>query len=1151
MTQPLRVLIVEDLPTDAELAEREIKKIIGPSTFHRVETREEFLSSLDTFHPDIILSDYRMPRFDGLTALKLAIEHVPDIPVIILTSAINEDTAVECMKAGAVDYVIKEHIKRLGQAVIHALEEKRIRMERRQTVKELERSEARYRTLFNHSPSVIILEDTDGTILDINDTISKILGYTRDELIGKHVSILSSTEHQPVIASNIANVLSGNNLHHEVNNIAKDGSVHRWELRENAVTLPDGRTGILVVANDITEQRKMEQTLRKSQDRLRLFFNQSLDGFYFSMLDEPQEWGENIDKEKVLDYAFSHQRITDANEAMLLQYGTTHDKLINRPLSDFFKHDTENGRNLRRRLFDEGHLTVETNERKDDGTPIWIEGDYVCMHDEHHRITGTFGIQRDITLRKHGEELLKKQSTAMNTSFDGMAILNSDGIYVYLNDAHAKIYGYDHADELIGKSWEILYDENESVRFHESIMPYLWKTGHWQGEAIGKRRDGTTYPQELSLDNLDDGGLVCVVRDITERKRVERVLRESEELYRKLVTSIPDIIVRSDLEGNIVYINDVNLKVLGYESSKDIIGRNIRSLIAPEDAERANRNIKRMFEKHVGLQEYKVLLTDQSTLDCEVNGEVLRNVDGTPYGMVFIVRDITERKRVEKKVTEQARLLDIALDAIMVRDMDDHLIYLNKAAEVMHELPADTLRKLPMQNIILPEDWGKYEQAKITVLSEGVWEGELRQRNQTNAMRIIQTRWTLIRDHEGNPTSRLIINRDITEQRNLESQLRHTQRLESLGTLASGIAHDLNNVLSPIMMSVELLKSRLVDPKAKNILTSLETSAQRGSDIVKQVLAFARGTEKEFAPQQLRYIVKEIQSIINETFSKNISLNTDLPSDLSLIIGDSTQLHQVLMNLCVNARDAMPNGGQLTISASNISVDEAYARTQAGIEPGEYVSLSVRDTGSGIPKEIHEKIFEPFFTTKETGLGTGLGLSTVYSIVKGHNGTIKLHSELGRGTEFTIFFPAIKNELNTFPTSKSTVIHTGYGETILVIDDEFSVLQICKETLETHGYRVLTAIDGPEAIAIFSKMKATIDLVLTDINMPFMDGPTTIKTLRRLKPDFKVILSSGLPIDAKSIDLKGITLDLYLSKPYSAVKLLESIHKVLNDSRTS
>ena len=882
MNKPIRVLIVEDLPTDAELAEREIKKNIGPCKFHRVETREEFLSSLNTFQPDLIISDYRMPRFDGLAALKLALEHVPDIPVIILTSAINEDTAVECMKAGAIDYVIKEHIKRLGQVVVHALEEKKIRLERRRV-----------------------------------------------------------------------------------------------------------------------------------------------------------------------------------------------------------------------------------------------------------------------------EELLNKQSSAMNTSMDGMAILDGDGIYNYLNDAHVKMYGHNDTSELIGKSWEELYDPHELRRFREIIMPEFRKRGHWRGEAIGKRHDGSTFPQELSLNVIEGGGLVCVVRDITERKRIEKELRESEELYRKLVTSVPDVIIRSDLDGNIVYINELNLKPFGYEGSKEFLGKNLMSFVASEDQDRAAKNIKRMFDKHIGLQGYKVVLNDKDIVDCEVNGEVLRESDGTPYGMVFIARDVTERKHVEKKMREQARLLDIALDSIIVRDMSDKLVYANKATEQMTGWSLEEVRSLQIRDIIMPDQQDKYDNAIKVLLTNGEWEGEIHQRTKDGKVRIIHARWTLIRDQEGKPTSRLIINRDITDQRNLEFQLRHTQRLESLGTLASGIAHDLNNVLSPIMMSVELLKSWLTEPKARNILTSLETSALRGSDIVRQILAFARGTEKDFAPQQLRYIVREIQSIINETFSKNISLQVNIPRDISLILGDSTQLHQVLMNLCVNARDAMLHGGQLVISAMNISVDETYAHTQIGLDPGEYVTLSVRDSGVGIPNEIQDKIFEPFFTTKETGQGTGLGLSTVYSIVKAHNGSIKVYSELNKGTEFKIYFPAIKSDTNVSSPGKSGIVPKGHGETILVIDDELSVLQICKETLESNGYRVLTAIDGPEAIALFAKTnKEHIDLVLTDINMPFIDGATTIKTLQRLDSNFKVILSSGLSIDPKSLELMEVKFDTYLSKPYSAIRLLEMISNVLSGTRS-
>jgi hypothetical protein len=343
------------------------------------------------------------------------------------------------------------------------------------------------------------------------------------------------------------------------------------------------------------------------------------------------------------------------------------------------------------------------------------------------------------------------------------------------------------------------------------------------------------------------------------------------------------------------------------------------------------------------------------------------------------------------------------------------------------------------------------------------------------------------------------------------------------------------------------LNTKITDPNLKKLIAALETSTKRGSDIIKQVLTFARGTEKDFAPQQLRYVISEIEAIIRQTFPKNIQLRTGVSKDLSLVLGDATQLNQVLMNLCINARDAMPEGGRLTVTAEDMYMDESYARLILDAYPGQYVMLTVADTGTGIPFDIQEKIFEPFFTTKERGKGTGLGLSSVYTIVKSHNGFIKLYSEYGKGTELKIFLPATQQKERKIESVSDKELLRGHGERILVVDDELFVLQISKEVLEVQGYSVITAMDGAEATALFaSAEKGSIQLVITDMNMPLMDGSSTIRALRRLDPDLKIVVSSGLLTNVNSAGLGGLDTQGYLTKPYTAEQLLLMVQKVLN-----
>jgi len=389
---------------------------------------------------------------------------------------------------------------------------------------------------------------------------------------------------------------------------------------------------------------------------------------------------------------------------------------------------------------------------------------------------------------------------------------------------------------------------------------------------------------------------------------------------------------------------------------------------------------------------------------------------------------------------------------------------------------------------------------------------------------------------------------DLTERKKLEHQYLRAQRMESIGTLAGGIAHDLNNILAPIMMSIDILKATATDPQAINVLQTIEVSTKRGSDIVRQVLSFARGLEGERIEVQPKHLLQDIESIIKDTFPKDIRLQFIIPNDIWTILGDPTQIHQILLNLCVNARDALPNGGNLTLSVENSILDEHYAAMNIQARPGRYVKISVVDSGTGIPPDLIDKIFEPFFTTKELNKGTGLGLSTVMAIVKSHAGVINVYSELGKGTTFKIYLPAMDTLSETPPELGEPALPRGNGETILVIDDEPSILAITSQTLQAFGYRVLTATDGAEGLAVYLEHKTEIAIVLTDMAMPIMDGPATIRALRKLNPTIKIIGASGLNANGSVAKTSGTGVKHFLTKPYTAGTLLKTLRAILNDS---
>ncbi|MGN6555947.1 MAG: hybrid sensor histidine kinase/response regulator [Verrucomicrobiota bacterium] len=503
-----------------------------------------------------------------------------------------------------------------------------------------------------------------------------------------------------------------------------------------------------------------------------------------------------------------------------------------------------------------------------------------------------------------------------------------------------------------------------------------------------------------------------------------------------------------------------------------------------------------------------------------------------------------ERQEADARIREQASLLDKAQDAILVRDLDHRILYWNKSAERLYGWTAAEALGRPVKELVY-RDPSSFQAATAGVIAKGEWIGELDQVTKDGKMLKVEGRWTLVRDEHGQPKSVLSINTDITEKKKLEARFLRTQRMESIGTLASGIAHDLNNVLAPIMMSVELLREMVTSEQGRTLLATLQGSAQRGSDLVKQVLSFARGLEGNRVSVNAVHLLREIQKIIRDTFPKNITFDLQSARDVWTVTGDPTQLHQVFMNLCVNARDAMPNGGLLSVSMENIVLDEVYAGMNPDSKPGAYVLVQVVDTGTGIPPGMLDKIFEPFFTTKEFGKGTGLGLSTTLTIVKSHGGFIHLFSELGRGTRFKVYLPATASA--TTPNqavAEQTRLPQGNGELILVVDDEESIRILAQRTLERFGYRVLLACHGAEAAAIYAHHRQEIAVVLTDMAMPVMDGPALIVALKAMNPRVRIVGSSGLTTQAgMSKSIAGV--EHFIPKPYTAEAMLNVLKQVL------
>ena len=521
-------------------------------------------------------------------------------------------------------------------------------------------------------------------------------------------------------------------------------------------------------------------------------------------------------------------------------------------------------------------------------------------------------------------------------------------------------------------------------------------------------------------------------------------------------------------------------------------------------------------------------------------------VDGM-MRVLMCMEDITHSVRADEQIRSQAALLDVTQDAIFVRDFSDRILYWNDGAQRLYGWTTMEARgKTSSELLSSPSSTKQLTNALEAVREHGQWNGELSQKTREGRELTIQSRWTVVNERKGAPRAILVVNTDITEKKKLEAQLLRAQRLESIGTLASGLAHDLNNVLAPILMTVSFLKEEIQDETMSGMINTLETCARRGAHIVRQVLMFARGVEGLRVLIQPKHLLEEMERIGRETFPRSLHIQTYVCKQPWLITGDATQLQQVLMNLWVNARDAMPQSGTLTARVDNVTVGSDDLKSHPKAKPGPYVVFSVTDTGTGIAPELMDKIFDPFFTTKPIGQGTGLGLPTVLGIVESHGGFLHVDSEIGKGTMFKVYLPAVPAEKEREgDQTESTSLPRGNGEIVLVVDDEPAIREIASRILTGHGYRPLTACEGNEALALFDQNRDRVKAIVSDLMMPRMDGPTTIRSLRKMKPDIKTIMITGLGEEGRVAEAKAAGSDLVLSKPFTAEQLLSALKQLL------
>ncbi|MCC9602402.1 CHASE3 domain-containing protein [Stieleria sp. JC731] len=522
-------------------------------------------------------------------------------------------------------------------------------------------------------------------------------------------------------------------------------------------------------------------------------------------------------------------------------------------------------------------------------------------------------------------------------------------------------------------------------------------------------------------------------------------------------------------------------------------------------------------------------------------GTMTKTIAGDEF-VTWMVHDLSESKANEAKIREQASILDQVRDAILVCDMEGRILFWNRGSEQLFGYSSEEASDRNVVDLLFKEIADFWTRGQETLADTGVYQTEINHQNQDGSLIAIAHRRTLIRNEQGIPYAQLCLNFDVTERKREESRSRRSQRLISIGTLAGGIAHDLNNLLTPILMGAKLLMREGSDHQrlAKTILTS----AERGGQMIKKLLAFAGGEDGPRAKIDIADVLNEAHGILQHTLPKSIDLTVAGDEHLLSVNGNATEISQIIMNLVINARDALPDGGRIEITAENAFVDSVRAKQSDDLKKGPYVLIRVRDNGEGIEKHHIDHIFDPFFTTKEQGKGTGLGLSTSLGIVRSHGGDIYVNSDPGKGTTFSIYLPCDDADVEAGPEMILVKTPTGNGESILIVDDESLILETAAETLRTNGYEVTTATSGRKAIETLSERQDGFDLVIVDMMMPGMDGMATKNKLRQIQPEIQVVASSGLRRPSSD----GVHLsdfDAFLSKPYSDENLLQTVHRVL------
>ncbi|HAX76879.1 MAG TPA: hypothetical protein DCY88_13815 [Cyanobacteria bacterium UBA11372] len=1153
-----KIAIVDDSLEDRETIRRYL--LGDEQSTHRIfeaEDGETGLALCQEVQPDAILLDFLLPDMDGLEFLAELRTQLgqTNLPVLMLTGQGNEAIAVQAIKSGAKEYLVKDKITpaNLRIAIGNAIEQTQLQQQ-------LEANEARFQATFEQAAVGMARVGLDRKWLQVNQKLCEIVGYSRAELLGRSWQEITHPNDVDADINDLSRLLAGEieNYSFDWRCIRKNGTCVLVDVNVSLTRKPNGDPNYLILGlQDISDRAQAQDLLQQAREKLETRVAQQSDELQQAneelqtMLEEMQVAEEELRQQNeellksqqeielqrqryqdLFEFAPDGYLVTDvkgniqeANRAATLLLGVNQKRLIGKPLSVFITQKER--KSFRMRLM--GLQQVQDWEiqlQPRDGDPFPAMLAVSSIKDLQDEQIGLRWLIRDITIPKKMEQQLQEARDRLEIRVEERT--------AQLSEANTLLQQQYQQQRLVTQMAlrirqslnldEILQTTVEEVRqFLGCDRAIIFRfEPDWNGRVIVESVASEAL-SILSTPIYDP----CFTEKYIEPYRQDAISMHSDIYAAEIETCYVELLAQFQVRANLVVPILIENREVETQENSPIQNPQLWGLLIAHHCSEPRQwqpweiDLLKQLATQVGIAIQQSTLLQQTQIE------------------------LAERQRAEQKIREQAALLDVATNAIFVRDMAGKILYWNKGAEDLYGWQRAEAMGKNANRFLYKQILPQIEEALTKIIAQGSWQGELQKVTKSGKNVLVESRWTLVSDEAGQPKSILIVDTDITEKKQLEQQFLRAQRLESLGTLAGGIAHDLNNMLTPILLSAQLLKDRLRDAQSQKLFNLIENNAKRGADMVKQVLSFARGVEGKRVPLELGHLLLEIEQIIKRTFSKSIAVRTNiLTTELWTVSGDATQLHQVLMNLCVNAGDAMPDGGTLDLSAENILIDENYARMNLNAQVGSYVVITISDTGVGISGEVLERIFDPFFTTKEVGKGTGLGLSTVLGIVKSHGGFVNVTSEVGLGSQFQVYLPAV--EATVTQETEDLNLPRGQGELILVVDDEASIQEITTASLEAHNYRVLIARDGLEAIALFAQYQNEISVVLMDIMMPNMDGLTAIRTLQKINPQVKIIATSGLVSNDKLTAATGAGVQVFLQKPYTAKELLAALDLAIN-----